>query len=36
MGYERRDQKNPQFSDHCFTGEYPIDISDLLNDDIPT
>ena len=36
MGYERRDQKNPQFSDHCFTGEYPIDISDLINDDIPT
>ena len=36
MGYERRDKKNPQFSDHCFTGEYPIDISDLKNDDIPT
>ena len=22
--------KNPQFSDHCFTGDYPIDISEIL------
>ena len=20
----------PQFTDHCFTGEYPIDVSEIL------
>ena len=24
MGYSSRDNKSPQFTDHCFTGEYPI------------
>ena len=24
MGHDKRDDKNPQFTDHCFTGEYPI------------
>ena len=23
MGYERRDPVRPQFTDHCFTGDYP-------------
>ena len=23
MGYERRDPTRPQFTDHCFTGDYP-------------
>ena len=31
MGYENRDNKNPQFSDHCFTGDYPIDIEEIQN-----
>ncbi len=29
MGYEGRDPANPQFTDHCFTGDYPTPLSDL-------
>jgi len=29
MGYERRDPVRPQFTDHCFTGEYPTPLTDL-------
>ena len=29
MGYERREPLSPQFSDHCFTGDYPTDLTDL-------
>jgi amidophosphoribosyltransferase len=29
MGYERRESFSPQFSDHCFTGDYPTDLTDL-------
>ena len=28
MGYEKRDSKEPQFTDHCFTGDYPIKVRD--------
>ncbi len=28
MGYEGRDPLRPQFTDHCFTGEYPTPLSD--------
>mgnify|MGYP006084941917 FL=1 len=24
MGYKKRRAKNPQFTDHCFTGDYPV------------
>ena len=24
MGYEKRNSSYPQFTDHCFTGEYPV------------
>ena len=24
MGYKKRNAKSPQFTDHCFTGEYPV------------
>ena len=24
MGYKKRNNTNPQFTDHCFTGEYPV------------
>ena len=24
MGYEKRNSTYPQFTDHCFTGDYPI------------
>ena len=30
MGFKTRDPKNPQFSDHCFTGDYPIDVSEII------
>ncbi len=29
MGYEKRDDLSPQFSDHCFTGDYPTELTDL-------
>ena len=29
MGEERRDPLRPQFTDHCFTGEYPTPLTDL-------
>tara|TARA_B100000315_G_C14552101_1_gene576352 strand:+ start:289 stop:1722 length:1434 start_codon:yes stop_codon:yes gene_type:complete len=33
MGYEKRDSSYPQFTDHCFTGEYPIRPLDANNED---
>jgi amidophosphoribosyltransferase len=29
MGYEGRDSISPQFSDHCFTGDYPTELTDV-------
>jgi amidophosphoribosyltransferase len=29
LGVERRDPLAPQFSDHCFTGDYPTELTDL-------
>ena len=29
MGIDHRDPVMPQFSDHCFTGDYPTDLTDL-------
>ena len=31
MGYEKRNLTYPQFTDHCFTGEYPIKPIDANN-----
>jgi amidophosphoribosyltransferase len=28
VGYEARDPRAPQFTDHCFTGEYPTELTD--------
>jgi amidophosphoribosyltransferase len=28
MGYDRRDPLRPQFTDHCFTGDYPTSLTD--------
>ncbi len=28
MGHERRDPVRPQFTDHCFTGDYPTPLTD--------
>ena len=33
MGYEKRNSSYPQFTDHCFTGEYPIEPIDANNKD---
>mgnify|MGYP007000293182 len=29
MGCEERDSASPQFTDHCFTGEYPTPLIDM-------
>ena len=28
MGIEQRDATRPQFTDHCFTGDYPTALTD--------
>jgi amidophosphoribosyltransferase len=28
MGYDKRDPERPQFTDHCFTGDYPTPLTD--------
>jgi amidophosphoribosyltransferase len=28
LGHEKRDARSPQFTDHCFTGDYPTDLVD--------
>ena len=30
MGYEQRDPARPQFTDHCFTGDYPTPLTDQI------
>jgi len=35
MGYDGRDSRSPQFTDHCFTGEYPTELIDLNGTDGP-
>ena len=32
LGHNQRNEKNPQFTDHYFTGEYPVRPIDYLND----
>ncbi len=32
MGYARRDPVRPQFTDHCFTGDYPTRLTDVLGE----
>ena len=31
-GYERRDPIRPQFTDHCFTGDYPTFLTDVVGE----
>jgi amidophosphoribosyltransferase len=33
MGYEMRDPARPQFTDHCFTGDYPTGLTDQAAQD---
>ncbi len=35
MGHDGRDEVNPQFTDHCFTGDYPTPLTDLHGSSIP-
>ena len=35
MGEKSRDPARPQFTDHCFTGEYPTPLTDLNGKDAP-
>jgi len=35
MGYNKRDKIRPQLTDHCFTGDYPTDLTDLHGKDLP-
>ena len=32
IGYEGRDNDAPQFTDHCFTGDYPTPLTDMAED----
>jgi amidophosphoribosyltransferase len=32
MGFDRRDPEHPEFTDHCFTGDYPTPLTDLGGD----
>ncbi|MFT6497814.1 MAG: amidophosphoribosyltransferase [Alphaproteobacteria bacterium] len=29
LGHSKRDEENPQYTDHCFTGDYPTKLTDL-------
>ncbi len=29
VGYDHRNEEKPQFTDHCFTGDYPTSLTDL-------
>ena len=33
MGHEKRNSIYPQFTDHCFTGDYPIKPIDIYDKD---
>src|SRR5215211_999476 len=35
MGYQRRDPIRPQFTDHCFTGDYPTGLTDRTAQEAP-
>lgn len=32
MGHPRRDPARPQFTDHCFTGDYPTHLTDVVGE----
>ncbi len=34
MGYQKRNKDNPQFTDHCFTGDYPTRLLDRAGQSI--
>ena len=36
MGHENRDNNSPQYTDHCFTGEYPTELVDRDSGNLTT
>ena len=32
VGYDHRDSARPQFTDHCFTGDYPTHLTDMVGE----
>lgn len=36
VGEDGRNPANPQFTDHCFTGDYPTKLTDLTESGMPT
>ena len=32
VGHEKRDPIRPQFTDHCFTGDYPTHLTDIIGE----
>ena len=32
MGFDGRDPVRPQFTDHCFTGDYPTHLTDIVGE----
>ncbi|TMJ38294.1 MAG: amidophosphoribosyltransferase [Alphaproteobacteria bacterium] len=32
VGYDKRDPIRPQFTDHCFTGDYPTHLTDIVGE----
>ncbi|MBY0562477.1 amidophosphoribosyltransferase [Hyphomicrobium sp.] len=35
IGLDRRDDRAPQFTDHCFTGDYPTNLTDYGGEAVP-
>lgn len=35
MGHEKRDDEHPQYTDHCFTGDYPTPLTDKHGEQQP-
>jgi amidophosphoribosyltransferase len=35
MGHNRRDPEHPQYTDHCFTGDYPTTLTDRTGESGP-
>jgi amidophosphoribosyltransferase len=35
IGLDHRDARAPQFTDHCFTGDYPTNLTDHDGESIP-
>lgn len=34
MGHPHRNDHSPQFTDHCFTGDYPVDARELMSEKV--